>query len=136
MASISDSTTPLIARLSEPEPMEQPPSPQDDSHLEVTFVSLQHDVETYVKTFTDKELVDQLIKYSWCSSWDVIVPNDYYIPALEEEWTRRYELLHPRRGDNPANNLQDQMDDAYFGYFSDFFALYRPTEEQLFEFEQ
>jgi len=28
------------------------------------------------------------------------------------------------------------MDDAYFGYFSDFFALYHPTEEQLLEFEQ
>jgi len=55
MASIDDSTTPLIARLSDPEPMEQPLPLQDDSHLEVTFISLKHDVETYVKTFTDKE---------------------------------------------------------------------------------
>jgi len=135
MASIDDSMTPLIARLSEPEPVEQSPLSQDDSHLEVTFISLQHNVETYVKALTDKELEDQLIKYSWCPSWDFVVPNDFYIPALENEWTRRYKQLHPRRDDNPANNLKNQTDDAYFGYLSDFFALYRPTEEQLMEYE-
>ena len=135
MASIDNIDTPLIVRLSEPEFTEQSSSLQDNTDFEATFISLQHDVETYVKTLTDKELEDQLIKYSWCPSWDIIVPNDFYIPALEEEWTRRYEKLHPRRGDNPADNLKNQKDDAYFGYLSDFFALYRPTEEQLMEFE-
>jgi len=135
MAVINESDTPLIARLSKPESTEQPLLSQDDANLETTFISLQHDVETYVKAFTNKELEDQLIKYSWCPSWDAIVPNDFYILALEEEWTHRYEQLHPRQGDNPADNLKNQMDDAYFGYLSDFFALYRPTEEQLMEFE-
>jgi len=135
MASIDNVNTPLIAWLSESESTERLLPSQDNIDVEATFISLQHDVETYVKTLTDKELEDQLIKYSWCHSWDAIVPNDFYIPALEEEWTRCYEQLHPRRDDNPANNLQNQKDDAYFGYLSDFFALYRPTEEQLMEFE-
>jgi len=90
MVSIDNDNTPLIARLSDPESIEQSYSAQDNTNYEATFVSLQHDVETYVKTLTDKELEDQLIKYSWCPSWNVIVPNNFYIPALEEEWTRRY----------------------------------------------
>ena len=136
MASINTPDTPLIARLSEPEPTKQPSPSQNDAHLEATFISLKDNIETYVQTLTNKELEDQLVKYSWCPSWDVTVSNDFYIPVLENEWTHRYKQLHPRRGDNPAENLQTQIDDAYFGYFSDFFQLYRPTEEQLFEFEQ
>jgi len=57
--------TPLIARLKEKRTFlaKEPAPPQNDSHLEVTFIALKDSVEQYVATYTDQELQKELDKY-------------------------------------------------------------------------
>ena len=62
----------------------EPAPPQDNSHLEVTFVALKDTVKQYVSTLTDDQLLDQYKKYAHPHS-PHHVPNEYYIPALTAE---------------------------------------------------
>ena len=86
-----DTKTPLIARMKEKRTFlaKEPAPPQDDSHLEVTFIALEESVNEYVSTYTDKELQEQINKYLAMHN-PPCVPNHYYIPALRAEWTRRH----------------------------------------------
>jgi len=56
---------PLIARLKEKCTFlaKEPAPPQNNSHLEVTFIALKDSVEQYVATYTDQELQKELDKY-------------------------------------------------------------------------
>ena len=83
--------TPLIARMKEKRTFlaKEPAPPQDDSHLEVTFIALEESVNEYVSTYMDKELQEQINKYLTTHN-PPRVPNHYYVPTLRAEWTRRH----------------------------------------------
>ena len=83
--------TPLIARMKEKRTFlaKEPSPPQDDSHLEITFIALEESVNKYVSMYTDKELQEQINKYL-ATHDPPRVPNHYYVPALRAEWTRRH----------------------------------------------
>jgi len=81
---------PLIARLKEKCTFlaKEPAPPQNDAHLEVTFIALKDSVEQYVATYTDQELQKELDKYI-ATRTPPNVPNEYYVPALRAEYNRR-----------------------------------------------
>ena len=86
---------PLLARLSENHKQrkvkqvflaKKPSSPQDDSHLEISFITLEANVKLYVSTLTDAQLIQQYRHYVTDLTNSPKVPNKYYIPALKVKW--------------------------------------------------
>ena len=75
----------------------EPALPQDDPHLEVTFIALEASVNEYVSTYMDEELQDQINKYLATRNPSRI-PNHYYIPALCAEWSCRHSWTLYRDG--------------------------------------
>ena len=121
------SKTPLIARMKEKRTFlaKEPSPPQDDSHLEVTFITLEESVNEYVSTYMDKELQEQINKYLATHN-PPCIPNHYYIPTLHTEWSRQHKKQLDALGpfipieDDHIQNLDTFYDTGNLDPYCDF----------------